>query len=58
MPSKKITEPSEAGGAAETQAANHHILQSSMKQATLQFTVMSSNKKTPITTSTSTPSKG
>ena len=54
---KKITEPSEAGAAAETPAVSCCILQSRMKQATLQFTVMSSNKKTPMTTSTSTPSK-
>ena len=41
---KKITESSEAGCATET-------------PATLQFAVMSSGKKTPVTTSTSTPSK-
>ena len=57
MPRKKITEPSEAGGAAETPAASHHVLRSRTKQATLQLAVMSSNKKTPVTTSTSTPSK-
>ena len=54
---KKTTESSEAGCATETPAASHHILQSHMKQATLQFTVMSSDKKTPTTTSTSTLSK-
>ena len=54
---KKITESSEAGCATETPAASHHILRSRTKQATLQFAVMSSDKKTPMTTSTSTPSK-
>ena len=54
---KKITESSEAGCATETPAASHCILQSHTKQATLQFAVMSSAKKTPTTTSTSTPSK-
>ena len=53
---KKIIEPSEAGGATETPAINHHILRSHMKQATLQLPVMSSDKKTLGTTSASTPS--
>ena len=48
---------SEAGCATATPAASHCILQSCTKQVTLQFAVMSSNKKTPMTTSTSTPSK-
>ena len=54
---KKTTESSEAGYATETPAAGHCVLRSHMKQATLQFAVMSSNKKTPTTTSTSIPSK-
>ena len=54
---KKTIESSEVGCATETPAASHHILQSHTKQATLQFAVMSSNKKTPMTMSTSTPSK-
>ena len=54
---KKTTESSEAGCATETPAASHHILWSHTKQATLQFTVMSGDKKTTTTTSTSTPSK-
>ena len=57
MPRKKTTGSSETGCTMETPAASHHILQSHMKQATLQFAVMSSNKKTPATMSTSTPSK-
>ena len=54
---KKATESSEAGCATETPAASHCVLRSHMKQAALQFAVMSSDKKTPTTTSTSTPSK-
>ena len=54
---KKIIEPSEAGGATENPAVSCHILQSHMKQTTLQFPVLSSDKKTPMTTSASTPSK-
>ena len=54
---KKTTESSETGCAMETLAASHHILQSYMKQATLQFAVMSSDKKNHMTTSTSRPLK-
>ena len=54
---KKITKSSEAGCTTETTAVSHCVLRSHMKQATLQFAVMSYDKKTPVTTSTSTPLK-
>ena len=56
-PGKRRPESSEAGCATETPAASCCILWSHTKQATLQFAVMSNNKKTPVTTPTSTPPK-
>ena len=54
---KKTKESSEASCAVETLAAGGCILQSHTKQTTLSFPVMSGDKKIPVTTSQSTPSK-
>ena len=58
MPRKrKAVQSSKTGCGMETSAASGHVLQSHKKQMTLLFTTMSSGKKTPMTTSMSTPSK-
>ena len=54
---KKTRESSEASHVVETLAAGGHVLPSHTKQTTLSFPVMSGDKKIPVTTSQSTPSK-
>ena len=54
---KKTRESSEASCVVETLAAGGCVLQSHTKQTTLSFPVMSGDKKIPVTTSQSTPSK-
>ena len=54
---KKIMKLSKIGCVVEALTTSHRVLQSHIKQTTLLFTAMSSDKKTTMTSSVSTFSK-